>query len=271
MKFLLYLFYFLLIVFFILSIWSRFYENPYKCLIFIGRKGSGKTTFSVKIAQQFIKNGWYVFSDSPIFDCYKLDVNWLGRYDFPERSLLIVDEGAIAFDNRKFATFSDEMRNFFTLQRHKKVFVIILSQSFNVDKKIRDLTDGIYVVVNYFNIFSVAKKVHKGIGLSEDSDGCGSIAETYSWELPFSWKFVFIPRWIHFFDSFIAPEYSKVNLKKHAFGDYDEIKKYRSWRFYKSRQLLGMWQFVKVRIPYPFKITKKDYRDLICWYQRAEG
>lgn len=259
MKILLFILYFLIFVLLILLIWSKFYDNPYKCVIFIGRKGSGKTSFSVKIAQKFIKNGWSVFSDSPIFDCYKLNVNWLGRYDFPERSLLIVDEGAIAFDNRKFASFSDEMRNFFTLQRHKKIYCIILSQSFNVDKKIRDLTDSIYVVVNYFNVFSVAKKVHKGIGLSQDADGCGSIAETYTWELPFSWQFIFIPRWIKFFDSFIAPEYSKVTKVKHIFKDSDEILKYRSWKYYKIQQLLKMWQFCNVRIPRSFSITQKQY------------
>lgn len=259
MKILLFILYFLIFVLLILLIWSKFYDNPYKCVIFIGRKGSGKTSFSVKIAQKFIKNGWSVFSDSPIFDCYKLDVNWLGRFDFPERSLLIVDEGAIAFDNRKFASFSDEMRNFFTLQRHKKIYCIILSQSFNVDKKIRDLTDSIYVVVNYFNVFSVAKKVHKGIGLSQDADGCGSIAETYTWELPFNWQFIFIPRWIKFFDSFIAPEYSKVTKVKHIFKDSDEISRYRSWKYYKIQQLFKMWQFCNVRIPRSFCITQKQY------------
>lgn len=256
LKYLLYILIFLLIV---LSIYSRIYENPYKCLILIGKKGSGKTTLSVKIAQKFLKLHWAVFSDSPIFDCFKLDVDWLGRRDFPENSLIIVDEGGITFDNRKYSSFSDELRNFFVLQRHKKVYVIILSQSFNVDKKIRDLTDGIYVVVNYFNVFSVAKKVHKGIGLSSDQDGCGNIAETYSWELPFNWMYAFIPRWIYFFDSFIAPELPKVSKVKHQFSDPDKISKYLSYRFYKVQQILSVVRFVNIRIPRPFWLYENDF------------
>lgn len=260
LTFLKYLFFISLISLVILLIWSKFYDNPYKLLLLIGRKGSGKTTLSVKIAQNFIKKGWAVFSDSPIFNCYKLDVNWLGRYDFPENSLIIVDEGGIAFDNRKYSSFSDELRNFFVLQRHKKVYVIILSQAFNVDKKLRDLTDGIYIVVNYFNIFTMAKKVHKGIGLSQDADGCGAIGETYSWELPLNWMFVFIPRWIKFFDSFIAPSFPKVKKVKYQFSNHSEIAKYLDYRYYKAQQIKSIFLFINERIPRSFLVNDTYFK-----------
>lgn len=263
MKILKFIFFIIIIFFLIVSFWSKIYNNPYLCVLFIGKKGSGKTTLSAKISQIFIKNKWTVFSDTPIYGCYQLDKSWLGVYDFPEHSLLLVDEGGIAFDNRKYATFSDELRNFFVLQRHKKVYVIILSQSFNVDKKIRDLTDAIYVVVNYFNLFTVAKKVHKGIGLSQDADGCGNIAETYSWEMPFTWKFAFIPRWIHFFDSFICQKYEDVIKREHQFENPAEIERYRDWRYYKCKQIQWLINYVNQRTPRYIYLSNKEYKRLV--------
>lgn len=256
-KLLKFFFYLLLIVFIVLSVWSRFYSNPYRLAILHGAKGSGKSTLGAKFAILYQNMGWSVFSDTPIYGCYKLDINWLGRNDFPERTLIIIDEGAISFDNRKFSTFSDELRNFFTMQRHSKVYVVILTQSYNMlDKKVRLLTDDIYVVVNYLNIFSIAKKVHRGTGLSQDQDGTGTIAETYTWELPFYWRFTFIPRWIHFFDSFQIDPKPAVPKIPHKFLNEAECEKYRSWKYYKVQQIKFLWHYVNERIPWAFIITE---------------
>lgn len=268
MTFLKITFLFLISVFIILSLWSRLYSNEYRLCIFHGKKGSGKSSISVKLAIEYQKRGWYVFSDCPIYGCYKLDVNWLGKYDFPERSLIIIDEGALAFDNRKFKDFSDAMRNFFVYQRHSKIYAVILTQSFNMlDKKVRELTDDIFVCVNYFNIFTVAKKVHKGTGLSQDQDGTGSIAETYTWELPLSWRFCFIPRWIHFFDSFIIDEKPKIQTSKHKFKNPAELQKLMSWHYYKVKQLKYLKEST---VPKPFKISKQTYKDLCFLEENGE-
>lgn len=263
MKLIKFIFFWLITLFVIFSFWSKLYDNPYRLAIFHGKKGSGKSSISVKFAIMFQNMKWTVFSDSPIYGCYKLDVNWLGKYDFPEKSLIIVDEGAIAFDNRKFKDFSDAMRNFFVYQRHSKVYVIILTQSFNMlDKKVRELTDDIYVCVNYFNILTIAKSVHKGTGLSQDQDGTGSIAETYTWNLPTSWKFCFIPRWIKFFDSFIIDSKPKVPLKLHEFNNPSEIEKYRSWKYYKFKQLSWLFYQFKNRLYKPIFVSRSDYEIL---------
>lgn len=260
-KLLKFLFYFLLIVFIVLSVWSRFYSNPFRLAILHGAKGSGKSTLGAKFAITYQKMGWSVFSDTPIFDCYQLDINWLGRNDFPKRSLIIIDEGAICFDNRKFSTFSDALRNFFTMQRHSQVYVVVLTQSYNMlDKKVRLLTDDVYVVVNYLNIFSIAKKVHRGTGLSQDQDGTGAIAETYTWELPFYWRYTFIPRWIHFFDSFAIDPKPPVPLVKHKFENEEVCEKYKSWKFYKSQQIKFLWHYVNDRLPRVILITDEHLK-----------
>lgn len=259
LNFLKYLLIFLIILLFVFNTWSKFYDNPYRLAIFHGSKGSGKSTLGTKFAITFQKMGWHVFADTPIFGCYKLDVDWLGKYDFPERSLIIIDEGALVFDNRKFSTFSDELRDFFTMQRHSRIYCLVLTQSYNMlDKKLRLLTDDIYVCVNYFNIFSVAKKVHRGTGLAQDQDGTGAIAETYTWELPFYWKFTFIPRWIHFFDSFRIDCKVSAPLSKYQFLNEEEIRKFMSWKYYKLNQIKWLWNYVNEYIPRPFIITEKD-------------
>ena len=53
------------------------YDNPYKLVMIYGKKGSGKTTYLTKQAIKFNLKGWYVFSNTEIFNTYKLDTDWL--------------------------------------------------------------------------------------------------------------------------------------------------------------------------------------------------
>ena len=50
------------------------YRNPYKLYMVFGRKGSGKTTLMNKLAQQYLKKGWSVYSNSDIPGCYQFDI-----------------------------------------------------------------------------------------------------------------------------------------------------------------------------------------------------
>lgn len=102
-----------------------------------GAKGSGKNTFLTKQAIKYNKLGYTVYSDSEIFNTYKLDTDWIGKYDFPRNSVLLIQEAGITWDNRNFKTFPQQVRDFFKLQRHKGVIVYLASQSFDIDKKLR--------------------------------------------------------------------------------------------------------------------------------------
>lgn len=233
---------------------SRPFKNDYKCIILCGKKGSGKSTLETKLAVKFNDCGWHVFSDSPIFNTYKLDVNWCGRYDYPENSVLIIDEGALTFFNRDWKSFSNELKEFFILQRHKKVYVIIAIQDFNaLEKVLRSLSDEIYLCVNYFNIYVVAKKIHKGTKLAnQDNDSGGMIAESYSWDLPLSWMFCFVPRWFKFFNSFRSDKLPEVPRYKYKFENEPYLHKLKDWKYYKYDQLKDLYihicKFIKSKL-----------------------
>lgn len=254
-------FFFLVALLLILIIWGQFYKNNHKLLVLMGKKGSGKTTLSAKFALEHINKKLPVFSDQPLYGAYKLDKSWCGRNDFPDDSLLIFDEGLIEFDNRKFKTFDDALRNFFVMQRHDRISVIILCQDFLIDKKIRSLTDSIYVCVNYFNILSVAKKVHKGIALATDSEGQGSIGESYTWEFPTSWIFCFIPRYIHFFNSFRTDPKPKVPLIRYQFEREDELDRLRYNSYWYLKLAKQIYRFCRLEIYFEW-LSDSLYWDL---------
>lgn len=233
-----YIFIIFVLLFVYYYIVSRPFKNDYLLKIIFGRKGSGKSTLLTKYAIKFNKLGWHVFSDSPIFGTYKLNDDWLGVYDFPENSVLLIDEGAIVFHQRNWKQFKTTMKDFFIMQRHKRVYVIIASQSFNVDKVIRDLSDCLYLCVNYMGIFTVAKKIHRGVKLANtENDNEGFIADSYQWELPWTWDFVYIPRWIKFFNSYRADPLPRVSRVKYRFENEPYLYRLTDWRFYKRDQI----------------------------------
>ena len=39
---------------------TRKWMNPYKLYLVFGKKGSGKSTYLVKLACKYLKKGWYV-------------------------------------------------------------------------------------------------------------------------------------------------------------------------------------------------------------------
>lgn len=229
------------VLFVYFSLVARHYKNPYKLIMIFGKKGSGKNTLLTKLSVKYNKLGYHVFSDSEIFNTYKLDTNWIGKYDFPRNSVLMIEEAGITWDNRNFKTFSAEVRNFFKLQRHYGIIVYLASQSFDVDKKLRDLCDEMYLCTNIMGIFSIAKNIHKRIAIhnaSDDNDGESFLTETYSFGFPWEWKFTYIPRWIRFFNSFEAPVFNnKVSRSRYIFNNENELYRETNWSYYKLRNI----------------------------------
>ena len=116
------------------------------------------------------------------------------------------------WDNRGFKNFPHEVRDYFKLQRHYKHVVILASQTFDVDKKIRDLADEMYLVTKRFRVFSYAKKILRQTVLVEATGQSPSkIDENLVFDsLLFFWagsrKFTYIPKYTKYFDSFGTPE-----------------------------------------------------------------
>lgn len=225
------------------------YANHYKLYMIFGKKGAGKSTTLAKIARKHLKKGWTVYSTEHMDDVYYIPPEWIGFVEledfnyksfnasdyhfllrpfmvffnwlFPRRPrvLLLVDEAGMIYDNRNFKNFKPQVRDWFKLQRHRHCKCYIFSQTFDVDKKLRDLTDAMYLISNVFRIFTYGKRIHKFITIKESvNDDSSSLVEGMKFDSFFlffagSRTLTFIPRWTKYFDSFVAPSLPKGDWK----------------------------------------------------------
>lgn len=198
------------IVIFILLLLSYFYRNPYRLIMVFGKKGSGKTTMITKLTYKYLKKGHPVYSTVPVPGAYLFDVDDIGKIQIPPESVIFIDEVGMIWDNRNFKNFKTEVRDYFKLQRHYRHTVYLFSQAFDIDVKLRDLTDYMYLMKSYFNCISVARKIDKSVGIVEaTAQGESRLAMNLvftPWFLPSSYIFTFMPAWHKYFDSFEAPE-----------------------------------------------------------------
>lgn len=193
---------------------TKRYINPYKLYMVFGKKGSGKSTLMTRLAVQYVKRGWTVYCTEPlnVEGVRKFDVEWVGKRSFDSNSLVLIDEVGMIWDNRDFKKFPLEVRDWFKLQRHYKCKVYLFSQTFDVDKKLRDLTDGLYLCNTKLRVFSWAKRIHRTVVLTEsESDRESRISENLEFDTILSWPFggrilTFIPKYAKFFDSHCVPK-----------------------------------------------------------------
>ena len=196
------------------------YSNPYKLYMVFGKKGSGKSTLMCKLALKYTKKGFKVYCNAYIPGTYFFDASDVGFYHFPENSVLLIDEVGMIWDNRDFKSFKKEVRDYFKLQRHDKHIVFLFSQSFDVDKKLRELTDNMYLISNFLNAFSFARRITKTITIShgaENGAGESKLIDDYHFDsLLFffvgSVKMTYIPKYVRYFDSFETPQLPLKNF-----------------------------------------------------------
>ena len=202
----------LIIVFLIINLIGKNYQNPYKLIMIFGKKGSGKTTYFTKISLNCLRKGIKCYSTVPIFGSVLFDVNDIGFKQFEPESVILIDEVGTIWDNRNFKNFKTEVRDFFKYQRHYRLTVYLASQTFDIDKKLRDLTDEMYLLECFSNIFSLAKKINKKITIhnSDDENSESFLTESYAFSWIFDWRLTFIPRYKYFFDSYEVKELPPV-------------------------------------------------------------
>lgn len=191
---------------------TRKYSNPYKLIMVFGKKGSGKSTLIAKLTKRYIKRGYVVYSNvnMSIPGVRIFDVQDIGKFIFPEGAVVFIDEVGMIWDNRDFKKFRTDVRDYFKLQRHYKNTVYLFSQTFDIDVKLRNLTDHMYMVKNYANVFSVAHRISRKLVVVEPTaESEGRIADGYELQPLFLQIFgmkivyvTFIPHWIKYFDSF---------------------------------------------------------------------
>lgn len=217
MLFLFKAFFWFLVVVLIWHFLTKKYLNPYKLTMVFGKKGSGKTTLMVRMAYEYLGMGWNVFCTERLDGCIHIDYNDIGFKQIPPQSILLVDEVGMIWDNRKHKEFKDEVRDWFKLQRHYKVKVVLFSQTFDIDKKLRDLTDDMFLCTNLLRVFSWAKRITRRVVLVKPGpDTPARIDEELAYDSLIWWPFgsrilTFIPTWAPFFDSHNCPELSPAD------------------------------------------------------------
>ena len=209
-------------------VYSRRYANPYKLIFIFGKKGAGKSTLMVKWMLRDLKHGWTVYTD--IQDCIIPGVRIINGQDLstfiPEpNSAVYLDEVGISFDNRNYKNFDSGLRDFFKLQRKYKCKVVMNSQSFDVDKKIRDTTDGMILQTSFLNMFTLSRPISRHVALVEaTSNGDSRIADNLKFDSILSWRLSFMPKYFKYFKSFSAPPRDPISFKQIA-GDIKDLKR----------------------------------------------
>lgn len=202
------------LLFIFLSIWiivfvyhskTKKYVNNNTLTLVIGKKGSGKSTYLQKQIILHKKAGWNCYTTSKDFtQATYIPPDFIGQYYLPPHSLLVCDEVALTWDNRKFKDFKDGVRDYFTYQRHFGNKVILGSQNYClVDKKIRELVDRLYLC-RCFRCLSICKLIGKRIVLTEaKGDEPSSISEQLFFKglLGGGVSLTWIPHWAKYFDS----------------------------------------------------------------------
>lgn len=121
---------------------NSFCDNPYKLDLVVGSKGSGKSLYMAKVADEWVSRHLPVYSNmgigSPLPDKY-----WLR--DYPPDSLIIIDEVGVIHADRDFKNFPVACMEWYKMQRKRQLRILLSSQTMDVDKKIRNLCDRIYV------------------------------------------------------------------------------------------------------------------------------
>ena len=213
-----------------LYFYKRF-RNPYKLYMVFGKKGAGKSTYLTMLAVKYAKQGRPVYSTLNVPYAYKLDHNDIGFRSFPPESVLLIDEVGMIWDNRNFKNFKPEVRDYFKLQRHYRHTVYLFSQSFDIDLKLRTLTDRMFLLVNPLGWFTYIRSITRSITVTEASSQAESrIADQLHLSgiggfLTGSSKIMLIPKYAKYFDSFVVEDLPDQESQKWD-NEYQEFRKH---------------------------------------------
>lgn len=193
---------------FVFHLLTRKYVNPYTLDIYFGKKGCGKSCTLSRLASKYHKLGWTVFSDKDntrLPFVHQIDMEHLYKYRFPPNSLLLIDEINLYWDNRDFAKFPKELQTWFRFQRRYRCKVILFSQTYDCDKKLRDLADRLYICQRFARIFTSITAYSKKVVVIDANERRDTAIMTDTFVKGPIWtkQFTFIPKWKENHDSFL--------------------------------------------------------------------
>lgn len=235
-------FWFFFILFALVLVWrllTRKYVNTYKLYLLFGKKGCGKSTMLQKLAVYYRKRGFNVYcniGDSDLKHCIQIPIQDLPQLSLaykdtklrselrakyyksgiksPDhvkpKSVILCDEINLLWDNRDFKSFPKDMQKYFRLQRHYKHIFIGFSQTYDCDKKIRDLADYLLIVRTTARVWIHAKAyVKKVVVISPEDENNRETATMTDDFVPLGLFYnltsqfnAWLPKWVKFHDSF---------------------------------------------------------------------
>lgn len=186
---------------------TRKYLSPYTFTLVFGKKGVGKSLSMQKDILKHLKRGWKVYADSNthIKDVVMFDASKIYTYRFPRNSLIVIDEINLLWDNRDFKKFDKNVQDWFREQRKKGIKIIAYSQTFDCDKKLRDLTDTLAIQRKFMRVWTVRRYYVKTprIISAEEARDTARIADDYV-KVPLLFRgvdFTYIPKYIKHYDT----------------------------------------------------------------------
>ena len=199
-----------LIIFVSIIVWhllTRKYLSPYTFTLVFGKKGVGKSLSMQKDILKHLKRGWKVYADSNtnIKDVVMIDASKIYTYRFPRNSLIVIDEINLLWDNRDFKKFDKNIQDWFREQRKKGIKIIAYSQTFDCDKKLRDLTDTLAIQRKFMRVWTVRRYYVKTprIISAEEARDTAKIADDYI-KVPLLFRgvdFTYIPKYVKCYDT----------------------------------------------------------------------
>lgn len=146
---------------------SHYCNNPYTLHLVVGSKGSGKSLYMSKVADDWLKkHRGEVYSNMGIGNELP-EKYWLES--FPPDSLILIDEIGVIHPDRGFKTFPFECAEWYKMSRKRRLTIVVSSQTMDVDKKIRMLCDKIFVC-RKMGFFCVMTPYRAAITMVENED-----------------------------------------------------------------------------------------------------
>lgn len=162
---------------------TRKYVSPYTFYVIFGKKGVGKSCSMQKDLKKHHKAGWHCYADSntDLEFVTRIDAKKLYMYDFPPNSFIAIDEVNLLWDNRDFKSFDPRIQKWFREQRKHKCKVCAYSQTFDCDKKLRDLADRLAIQRKVARVWTVRRYYVKTptILSAEDARDTAKIVDDY--------------------------------------------------------------------------------------------
>lgn len=175
--------------------------------------GAGKTTLLARYAkkeQHKINKGKsnfdIIISNTPISGCiYVPNIRKFLQQYTPERTLILIDEAGLVYNNRKMK-ISDEEIEYFKMIRHYDSKVVLVSQGYDdVDITLRRIYTNMYLLNRFVGV-SLIKPIRKSVDIDKETS---QIIDAYAFRILFSWGLLKRSNYFDMFDTKWKPEGKK--------------------------------------------------------------